>query len=237
MRPPEPVVLITGATGPGGRAAAARFAADGARLVLAGTDAGRLADVAARLGIAPDRWASALGDLRDPDGAQAVVAAATERFGRIDVLLHLVGGWTGGPPIVDLEPAVLRGMVDQHLWTTFNVVRLVVPGMVERGWGRIAAVSSPFAAAPGAGVGAYAVAKAAVEALLGTLAREVAATGVTVNLVVVRTIDTEHKREQEPSPRNAGHTTPEELADVLAYLASDGAASVNGARIPLFGRG
>jgi NAD(P)-dependent dehydrogenase (short-subunit alcohol dehydrogenase family) len=237
MRPSEPVVLITGATGPAGRGAAARFATDGARLVLAGTDAGRLAEAGAALGVASDRWVSAVGDLRDPDGAQAVVAAATERFGRIDVLLHLVGGWTGGTPLVDLDPAVMRDMLDQHLWTTLNVVKLVVPGMVERGWGRIAAVSSPFAAAPGTGMGAYAVAKAAEEALLGTLAREVAATGATVNFVVVRTIDAEHRREREPSPRNAGHTTPEELADVLAYLASDGAASVNGARIPLFGRG
>ncbi len=237
MRPSEPVVLITGATGPAGLAAAARFATDGARLVLAGTDAGRLAEAGAALGIAADRWVSAVGDLRQAEGAHAVVGAATERFGRIDVLLHLVGGWTGGTPLADLEPAVLRGMMDQHLWTTFNVVRLVVPGMVEGGWGRIAAVSSPFAAAPGAGMGAYGVAKAAEEALLGTLAREVAASGVTVNLVVVRTIDAEHKREREPSPRNAGHTTPEELVDVLVFLASDGAASVNGARIPLFGRG
>ena len=237
MPPSEPVVLITGATGPAGRAVADHFAGTGARLALAGRDADELARIGAALGVAGDRWVAAVGDLRKPDGAQAVVSATTGRFGRIDVLLHLVGGWTGGTTLVDLDPAVLRGMLDQHLWTTFNMVRLVVPGMVERGWGRIAAVSSPFAAAPGAGMGAYGVAKAAEEALLGTLAREVAASGVTVNLVVVRTIDAEHKREPEPSPRKAGHTTPEELAGVLAYLASDDAASVNGARIPLFGRG
>jgi NAD(P)-dependent dehydrogenase (short-subunit alcohol dehydrogenase family) len=233
----EPVVLITGAAGPAGRAAADRFAGIGARLALAGRDAGDLNDIGAALGVTGDRWVAVVGDLREPEGAKAVVSATTERFGRIDVLLHLVGGWTGGTTLVDLDPAVLRGMLEQHLWTTFNVVRLVVPGMVARGWGRIAAVSSPFAAAPGAGMGAYGVAKAAEEALLGTLAREVAASGVTVNLVVVRTIDAEHKREREPSPRNAGHTTPEELADVLAYLASDDATTVNGARIPLFGRG
>jgi NAD(P)-dependent dehydrogenase (short-subunit alcohol dehydrogenase family) len=237
MPPSEPVVLITGAAGPAGRAAAKLFAGGGARLALAGRDADQLAEIGDSLGVGRDRWMAAVGDLLKAEGARAVVSAATERFGRIDVLLHLVGGWTGGTPLADLDPAVLRGMLDQHLWTTFNVVRLVVPGMVDRGWGRIAAVSSPFAAAPGAGMGAYGVAKAAEEALLGTLAREVAATGVTVNVVVVRTIDAEHKREREPSPRNAGHTTPEELADVLAYLASDGAAAVNGARIPLFGRG
>ena len=237
MPPSEPVVLITGAAGPAGVAAARHFADAGARLALAGRDAAKLTGIGASLGVGSDRWLAADGDLREAEGAQSVVSATTERFGRIDVLLHLVGGWTGGTPLADLDPSVLRGMLEQHLWTTFNVVRLVVPGMVQRGWGRVAAVSSPLAAAPGAGMGAYGVAKAAEEALLGTLAREVAATGVTVNVVVVRTIDAEHKRELEPSPRNAGHTTPEELVDVLAYLASDAAAAVNGARIPMFGRG
>jgi NAD(P)-dependent dehydrogenase (short-subunit alcohol dehydrogenase family) len=237
MPPSEPVVLITGATGPAGRAAAARFATAGARLALAGTDAGRLAEAGAALGIAADRWVAAVGDLRGPDGAAAVAAAATERFGRIDVLLHLVGGWTGGTQLVDMEPAVQGEMLDQHLWTTFHITRAVVPGMVERGWGRIAAISSPFAGTPGAGMSAYGVAKAAEEVLLGSLAREVASSGVTVNCLVVRTIDAEHKRELEPSPRNASSTTPEEIADVLLFLASDGAAAVNGARIPLFGRG
>ncbi|HTS15665.1 MAG TPA: SDR family oxidoreductase [Candidatus Sulfotelmatobacter sp.] len=235
MRQSDHVVLITGATGPGGRAAAARFAADGARLVLAGTDGDRLAAMAAELRLAPDRWTAAVADLRDPDGA-AAVAAAAEGAGGVDRLLHLVGGWTGGTPIVDLDPADLRRMVDQHLWTTFHLVRAVVPGMVSRGWGRVVAVSSPLAQTPGPGMAAYGVAKAAEEALLGTLAREVAGTGVTVNLVVVRTIDAEHLREREPSPRNASHTTPEELADVLAYLASEAAAAINGARIPLHGR-
>ncbi len=197
---------------------------------------GRLAEAGAALGIAADRWVAAVGDLRGPDGAAAVVAAATGRFGRVDVLLHLVGGWTGGSQLVDVEPAAMRGMLDQHLWTTFHITRAVVPGMVERGWGRIAAISSPFAGTPGAGMSAYGVAKAAEEVLLGALAREVAASGVTVNVLVVRTIDAEHKREREPGPRNAGSTTPEEIADVLLFLASDGAAAVNGARIPLFGR-
>jgi NAD(P)-dependent dehydrogenase (short-subunit alcohol dehydrogenase family) len=237
MPPSEPVVLITGATGDLGRIASARFAAAGARLALAGTDAGRLAEAGVALGIAGERWVGAVGDLRSPDGAAAVMGAAIERFGRVDVLLHLVGGWTGGTQLVDVDPTVLRGMLDQHLWTTFHIARAVVPGMVERGWGRIVAISSPFAGTPGAGMSAYGVAKAAEEVLLGSLAREVAASGVTVNVLVVRTIDADHKREREPGPKNASSTTPEEIADVLVFLASDGAASVNGARIPLFGRG
>ena len=81
------------------------------------------------------------------------------------------------------------------------MVRAVVPVMTEAGWGRIVAVSSPLASTPGKAVAPYAIGKAAQEALLGGLAREVAGTGVTVNLVLVKTIDVDHKRDAEPSPR------------------------------------
>ena len=81
------------------------------------------------------------------------------------------------------------------------------------------------------------MAKAAEETLIRTIAREVATTGVTANLVVVKAIDIEHARETDPSPKNASWSTPEEVAATIRFLCSDGAASVNGARIPLDGRG
>jgi NAD(P)-dependent dehydrogenase (short-subunit alcohol dehydrogenase family) len=80
------------------------------------------------------------------------------------------------------------------------------------------------------------VGKAAEEALLRTLARELAGTGVTANVVLVRTIDADRERETAPSPKNASWTTPEEIADALAFLASPAAAAVNGVRMPLDGR-
>jgi NAD(P)-dependent dehydrogenase (short-subunit alcohol dehydrogenase family) len=231
------VVLITGATGPAGRAAAAAFAADGWRLGLGGTDRGRLDALARDLGLAADRWAAALGDLSDGDAALEAVGAVEHRFGRIDALLHFVGGWTGGTPLVDLEPEVLRTMLDQHVWSTFHAVRAVVPGMTERGWGRIVAITSTFTASPSAKSGPYLTAKSAEETLLRVLAREVAGTGVTANLLAVRTIDAERQRETEPSPKNATWTTPDEIAAVIRYLCSDEAAAINGQRIALDGRG
>jgi NAD(P)-dependent dehydrogenase (short-subunit alcohol dehydrogenase family) len=128
-------------------------------------------------------------------------------------------------------------MLDQHLWTTLQVVQAAVPGMVERGWGRIVAVSTTFAANPAAKGASYAIAKAAEETLVRALAREVGANGVTANVVVVKKIDTEHERESAPSPKNATWTTPEEIAAVMRFLCSDEAAAINGARIPLDGRG
>jgi NAD(P)-dependent dehydrogenase (short-subunit alcohol dehydrogenase family) len=231
-----PVVLVTGATGGLGRVVVRRFAKDGARLALAGTDRGRLDTVAARAALADGDWLPVVGNLRDRETARAMVEAVEAHFGRIDVLLHLVGGWAGGTPVVDLDPDEITSMLDQHLWTTFHLVQAIVPGMVERGFGRLMTVSSPFAVNPGPKGAGYAIAKSAQELLLRSLAREVAADGVTANVVVVRKIDLRHEREAPDATKSAAWTTPEEIAETLAFLASPDAAAVNGARITLDGR-
>jgi NAD(P)-dependent dehydrogenase (short-subunit alcohol dehydrogenase family) len=170
------------------------------------------------------------------DGAQGAAAAIVARFGRIDAWIHVVGGWAGGTPIVEVDPSELERMLEQHVWSTFHVAQAVVPGMLERGWGRVVAVTTPFAATPSPKGAPYATAKAAQDTFVRALAREVANSGVTANLVVVRQIDTAHERLTSPTPRNAAATTPEEIAAVMRWLCSDEAAAVNGARIPLDGR-
>jgi NAD(P)-dependent dehydrogenase (short-subunit alcohol dehydrogenase family) len=231
-----PVVLITGATGPLGRAVAPRFARDGARLALVGRDHGHLAELGEGLGVGSDRWMPVPGELIDADSASAVANAVTAQWGRIDVLLHLVGGWVGGTAVVDLDPDEVRGMLDQHLWTTLHVVQAVVPGMVARGFGRVIAASAPLAADPGPKGASYAMAKAAEETLVRSLAREVSGSGVTANIVLISTLDAGHERETAPTTKNASWATPEEVAETMVFLASPAAAAVTGARIPLYGR-
>ena len=230
------VVLVTGATGPVGRSVATTYSNAGARLVLAGTDRERLDSMAADLALPEHRWVPAVGDLRDPTGARDAVTVATERFGRHDILLHLVGGWVGGTAVMDLDPTELRGMLDQHLWSTLHVAKAAVPIMIEQGWGRVIAVSSPFAAEPGPRGASYAIAKSAEEVLLRTLSRELGGSGVTANIVVVRTVDANHERQTAPSPKNASWTTPEEVAAAMLLLCLPGADAISGVRIPLYGR-
>jgi NAD(P)-dependent dehydrogenase (short-subunit alcohol dehydrogenase family) len=244
------VVLVTGATGPAGRAVARRFAVDGARVALNGSDRGRLEAVIADLadgaasgtssgvsGGMQDRLLAAPGDLTDAETARGVVAAVVEAFGRVDVVAHLVGGWVGGTEVQALDHAEVRRMLDQHLWTTLNVLQAVVPGMRERGFGRVVAVSSPFAANPAGKGASYAMAKSAEEVLLRSVAKEAAGDGVTANILVVRTLDDARSRGSQPGAKTAGWTTPDEVADAIAFLASPGGAAVTGARIPLDGRG
>lgn len=236
MPDPDRVALITGASGALGRTAAAAFAADGWRLGLAGLHLDRLSEVAASAAIAEDRWVAAEADLRRPDGAAAVVRTVIDRFGRIDALLHLVGGYVPGAPILELDPADLDFMLDQHLRSTLYLARAVVPGMVERGFGRVLAVTSFTTQSLPARASIYATSKIAQETVLRILAKEIAATGVTVNLVAVRQIDAAHEREREPTPKNAAWTTPEEIVATFRFLCSDAAAAINGARIALDGR-
>ncbi|MGH2477016.1 MAG: SDR family NAD(P)-dependent oxidoreductase [Candidatus Limnocylindrales bacterium] len=233
----ERVALITGATGELGRALAGLLAADGVRLALAGTDEGRLRDVARGLDLADERWTPVVADMRDAEAARMAVAGVDDRFGGIDMLVHLVGGWTSGGRVTELDREVLRDQLDQHLWATLNVVEAAVPGMIERGWGRVVAVATPTATTPGKGTATYAIPKIAQETLLRTLAREVAGSGVTVNLVVVKAIDVQGERVSDPSPKNAGWATPDEIAAAIAFLCSDAAHAINGARVPLDGRG
>jgi NADP-dependent 3-hydroxy acid dehydrogenase YdfG len=200
MARPDRVVAIAGATGAAGRAAASAFATAGARVGLIGRDESRLGALAAELALTKDQWHPGVADLRTAAGAGAAVAPIVEALGPIDVLVHLVGGWNGGTPTVEVSADDFDSMLGQHLYSTLHMIQATVPGMLERGWGRVMAISTPLATEPGPRGGGYVAAKAAEEALLRTLARDTAGTGVTANLILVRTIDARHERDTQPTP-------------------------------------
>lgn len=231
------MAIVTGAAGGTGRVVTRDLAAAGWRLALVGTHKRPLQALAANLGLPAEQWTAEAADLRNAAAASTAVDAIANRFGSVDALVHLVGGFHGGESVVDVRDAEVGAMLGQHLWTTLNMVRAVVPRMTAAGWGRVVAVSSPQASTPGKGVSPYAIGKAAQEALLSSLAREVAGTGTTVNMILCRQIDVNHERDANPSPKNAWWTTPEEISREIGHLLSDDAAAVNGAKIPLFGNG
>ena len=230
------VAIITGATGGLGRVVTRRLAEHGARLALFGRDAERLAQLASELHLSEDRYLIKALDLTDPVAAQAAADAVLERFGRAEILLHLVGGWTGGKPVVEVGANEVSDMLQQHLWTTLYVAQAFVPHLVANQWGRIIVISSPHASSPPANVAPYAIGKAAEETLMLALAQELRGSGVTANTLLVRAIDVKHERDRAPTPKNVSWTTPEEIASMILYLCSDEARMVNGARIPLYGR-
>lgn len=227
----RPLALITGASGGLGRVLAADLAADGHDLALFGSDPGRLEALRSDLGLAPERTLAVAVDLRDATATAAAIDQVYERFGHIDALAHLVGGWTGGMTVAQSPDEPYASMIDQHIWTSLNVTREVAPRMAEVGVGRIVAVSSPMAVEPDAGMSAYAVGKAGLEALFATLAQEVGESGVTVNVVRVRTIDTAADPSRGSDQPYA--TTTAEISAAIRYLFSDPARAVNGQRLGL----
>ncbi|HSR21898.1 MAG TPA: SDR family oxidoreductase, partial [Anaerolineales bacterium] len=151
------------------------------------------------------------------------------------VLLHLVGGWSGGRTIEELQAGDIEAMLRQHLWTSVHLAQALVPHMRAAGWGRFLVISSPAASQPVARRAPYAIGKAAQEALVLTMAQELKGSGVTANAVLVSTIDVAGERKRKPDAANLGWATPEEITATLLHLCSDQAGTINGARIPLHG--
>jgi benzoate/toluate 1,2-dioxygenase reductase component len=228
-------LVITGATGGLGKFVTHRLAELGARLVLVGTDANKQAELGNSLPQSYKDWLAVPVDLIQPGSADKVLQAALARFGRVDVLLHFVGGWIGGKPVVQVQAEDIASMLQQHLWTTFYLAQSFIPHMLANAWGRLVIVSSPSVAATPANRSPYTIGKSAQEALVLTLAHELSGSHVTVNALRVKTIDVEHERDRQPAPANRSWTTPEEIVAALLYLCSDEGQAVNGARIPLYG--
>ncbi|MBN2385388.1 MAG: SDR family oxidoreductase [Anaerolineales bacterium] len=229
------LAVISGATGGLGSLVARQLAERGMRLALLDIHTERLETLGNDLGLDESRLLTRAVDLLDQAAVDAATEAITTRFKRVDVLLHLVGGWTGGKAIAETPTEDLAFMLNQHVWTSFHLTRAFVPHLVRNGWGRIVMITSPFAARPNAEGGPYAIGKAGQEALMLTLSQELKGSGVTANLLQAKSIDTRRTKVTAPSPDNAAWTTPEELVAGMLYLLSDEAGTINGARLPLYG--
>ncbi len=227
--------VLSGAGGELGTVLARGLAAQGMNLALLGRSSEKLEASRAALALPDTRVLARRVDLSDPADAGSAAAAVAAKFARVDALLHLVGGWTGGKTLLEADPADLQSMLGQHVWTSFHAVRAFLPHLLANGWGRVIMITSPFAARPNAKGGPYAIAKAGQEALMLTLSQELRGTGVTANLLQARSIDDKREKLSAPSPANASWTTPEELSAAVLYLLSEEAGTINGAKLPLFG--
>jgi NAD(P)-dependent dehydrogenase (short-subunit alcohol dehydrogenase family) len=227
--------VISGAGGELGTVLARDLAAREANLALLGRSAEKLEAAREALALPEARILTRRVDLSDPADAGAAAAAVAAKFARVDALLHVVGGWTGGKTLLEADPADVRDMLEQHVWTSFHAVRAFLPYLLSNGWGRVIMISSPFASRPSAKGGPYAIGKAGQEALVLTLSQELRGTGVTANLLLARSIDARREKLSAPSPANAAWTTPEELSAAVLYLLSEEAGTVNGAKLPMFG--
>jgi NAD(P)-dependent dehydrogenase (short-subunit alcohol dehydrogenase family) len=176
-------------------------------------------------------------DLSSAETAKSAVDGIAERFGRIDVLAHLVGGFAGGKTIAETDVATFQRMLDLNLNSAFYVLRAVIPHMRRAGAGRIVAIGSRAAEDPGPGVGAYSASKAALVSLIQTVALENKDLAITANVLLPGTMDTPANRNDMPGADTSKWVQPGSVASLIVWLASQAGKDVNGAVIPIYGRG
>lgn len=225
--------VITGAAGGAGRALARRLAADGWNLALAGRDPGALEALAAALGSPKDRVLAEPVDLLDEARTREWAARVLERFGGVDAVAHLVGGWRGGTPLGEADLSDWTVLQDALVRTLQHTSRAFLEPLKAGGSGRFVIVSSPQALAPASANAAYGAAKAAAEAWTFALAAELAGTGATANVVAVNAILTDTMRASKPEKPFTTFTPAADLADAIAWLFSDGARTMTGRRLAL----
>jgi NAD(P)-dependent dehydrogenase (short-subunit alcohol dehydrogenase family) len=226
------VVIITGAAGNLGRATAAAFAEAGARRVLLDNNSDGL-----RAAFGEDRadQVSVAADLSDEAELKRAVEGALAKFGRIDVLCNIAGGFRMGHPVHDTPAEVWRLMIDLNAGSLIGMAHAVVPHMIAAGSGKIVNVAAMGGLRGGANMGAYAAAKSAVMRLTESMSAELREKNINVNCVLPSIIDTPVNRADMPKADPKRWVEPRALADVILFLASDRARAVHGASLPVVG--
>jgi NAD(P)-dependent dehydrogenase (short-subunit alcohol dehydrogenase family) len=219
------VAAITGVSGSLGEFVKQAFLAAGAKVVgisrSSSSSSGDFTEISA--------------DLTSADSAIAAMKAAHAINGRLDSLIHLVGGFAGGPEIADETPATFDAMFDVNVRSAFYAIRAVTPLMRAAGQGRMVLVASRAAVEPSPHAALYGASKAALIALTRSVAAENRKHRITANVVMPGTMDMPKNREAMPGADYSKWVQPSQVADVIVFLASRAADSISGAAIPIFG--
>jgi NAD(P)-dependent dehydrogenase (short-subunit alcohol dehydrogenase family) len=224
--------LITGAAGNLGRAVGAAFASAGASLVLLDRDDKSLR---AAHGNQAERSLALGVDLLDAGAVAKAVRIAVDRFGRIDILCNIAGGFRMGHPVHETPEDTWELMLDLNARSVINTARAVVPGMLVAGHGKIINIAALAGLGGKANMGAYSASKSAVIRLTESMSAELRDKGINVNCILPSIIDTPQNRVDMPSADPRRWVSPEALADVVLFLASDQARAIHGTAIPVTG--
>lgn len=220
-------VMITGASGNLGRAVAAEFGRRGASLVLVERARRDLQE--------SEKTLIVEADLLDAAAVERAVDQALQRFGRLHALCNLAGGFRMGPPVHETPERDWTFLLDLNARTVLNTARAVVPRMLEAGGGAIVNVGAYAAQRGAARMGAYTASKSATIRLTEAMSAELRERNINVNCVLPTILDTPENRSAMPEADPRRWVAPQDLARVIAFLASDAARAIHGAALPVTG--
>ncbi|WP_234195331.1 SDR family oxidoreductase [Pseudacidovorax sp. NFM-22] len=226
--PARKIVLITGASGQLGRAVAQAFLDQGARLILLDRHRGVLPD--------GEDLRHVTVDLADRTQVVQRIGEATAQMGGLHTVCHIAGGFRMGEAVHETSAATWDLLMDLNARSLLHVAAATVPLLLAQGGGQIVTVGAGAAARGGAQMGAYSASKSALIRLTESMSAELKDQGIRVNCVLPSIIDTPDNRRSMPEADFGRWVTPQALAEVIAFLASDAARAIHGAAIPVSGR-
>jgi 3-oxoacyl-[acyl-carrier protein] reductase len=232
------VVLVTGGSRGIGLACARWFLAHGDRVAVT-SRSGRVDD---DLGVGPERFLSLVCDVTDPDQVASAFAAIEEAWGPVEVLVANAGV-THDTLVLRMSDEAWSEVIDTNLTGVFRVVKRALAKMIRLHRGRVIMVSSVGAFIGSVGQSNYAASKAGLVGMARSMAREVASRSITVNVIAPGLVETnmlaalgeEHQRAFEAQVPLGRVARPEEIAEAIGFIASDGAAYITGAVLPVDG--
>jgi len=232
------VAVVTGATGALGRVVAKALLDQGATVVSTHRGEDKLRDLIDFIGISKDRFVSIQTDVTDENSVQAMFQKVISQYGRVDILLNIVGSFKGGEEIVNTKVADWDFVLNVNLKSAFLCSKAALSQMTKQNYGKIVSVSSRSAVEKRFRVkdGAYAISKAGTIILTETMAEEVKKYDINVNCILPSTIDTPNNRRNFPNADFTKWVKPEQIAEVLLFMVSDESKAISGASIPVYGK-
>lgn len=228
------VVLVTGGAGNVGKGVTRAFLDAGARVAVPLYHREATTNVAPLVNEYGDRLTTISLDLTTERGAEQAVRHVKEWGGRLNCVVHLIGGFEGGTAVADSPVEVWNRMMTLNLTSAFLTARYALPALIESGGGTLVFISSRSAFQEQGNRAAYAAAKAGLVALAKAIALEYADQNIRCNVVVPDTIATPENRQTMPGADEGEWVSPERVEQTILYLASKASAPLTGAAIPVF---
>ena len=230
------VVMVTGAAGSIGSVVVKKFAEEGAKVVLV-DHSGKAQTVADELGDTLSDYLVVTGDIGEVETMDHMVEEAVAKFSQIDALAHVAGGFSMGDPVHAVNVDVFEKMMYINARLTYVTCGRVAKHMVDKGVkGTITAVLARAGLSGGKNMAAYSASKAAAERIVQSMAQELKDHDIRVNGVMPSIVDTEPNRKDMPKADFSKWVTPEQIADVIAFLSSPAASSITGGSIPVYNK-